>query len=44
MAISHPDTPTAHESVTRFAKHLANIITTVATQGDYSISRASGVA
>ncbi|MDV6267150.1 condensation domain-containing protein [Rhodococcus globerulus] len=44
MAISHPDTPTAHESVTRFAKHLANVITTVATQGDYSISRASGVA
>ncbi|MCJ0903607.1 condensation domain-containing protein [Rhodococcus sp. ARC_M6] len=43
MAISHPDTPTAHESVTRFATHLSGVIKAVATQGDYSFSDTFGV-
>lgn len=43
-AISHPDTPIAHESVSRFAAHLSNIITTVAAQGDYTFARMAGVA
>ncbi|WP_241840924.1 hypothetical protein [Rhodococcus erythropolis] len=42
IAVSHPDTPIAHESATRFAEHVSKIIKTVAAQGDYSFSAPEG--
>lgn len=44
IAVSHPDTPIAHESATRFAEHVSKIIKTVAAQGDYSFVAPEGVA
>ncbi|MGC0364945.1 hypothetical protein ABH922_002929 [Rhodococcus sp. 27YEA15] len=42
MAISHPDTPIAHDSVKRFADLVSSIVETVAEQGDYEFTRAVG--
>ncbi|NLU81886.1 condensation domain-containing protein [Rhodococcus sp. HNM0569] len=42
MAISHPDTPAAHESVGRYAERVSQVIRTVAATGDYTISVPGG--
>ena len=39
IALSHPDTPAAHESVTRYAERLGVIIRSVADTGDYTIGK-----
>ncbi|MGW0177716.1 condensation domain-containing protein [Rhodococcus sp. NPDC003322] len=36
--ISHPDTPTAHEAVSRYGRRLTEIMTAVARGGDYRIT------
>ncbi|NLE82813.1 MAG: acyltransferase [Rhodococcus sp.] len=35
LAVSHPDTPEAHESVTAYAERMSTIMKTVARDGDY---------
>lgn len=39
IALSHPDTPAAHDSVSRYAERLGVIIRTVADTGDYTIGK-----
>lgn len=41
--ISHPDTPQAHESVSRYARRLTEIMTAVAVRGDHHIVPAAVV-